>query len=393
MKITVAMDSFKGSMTSLEAGNAVKNGILKYWDLGKSKPDIIAIPVADGGEGTLEALTYGRQVTRHTLTVTGPLGEPVSASYVIADGDTAIIEMAEAAGLTLVPKEKRNPLHTTTYGVGELIMDALNRGCSHFIVGIGGSATNDCGMGMLQALGFDILDNASKNVSYGANGLKDARFVSAKNLPKKLLDCDFMVACDVDNPLVGEKGCSRIFAPQKGATPDMVEQMDGWMNSFADVVEAFYDESTSSSGKLMDEENTLERYDRFTPGAGAAGGLGYAFLMFLGAKLLPGAQIVIRQTGLEEHIKASDVVIVGEGRLDAQSTMGKIPFAIASLAKKYGKKVIAIAGLVEDESVVKTSGVFDEVYTIDRGDMSLDDAMKTENAISNLSKTVESILG
>lgn len=149
MKITVAMDSFKGSMTSLEAGNAVKNGILRAFDLGKSKPDIIAIPVADGGEGTLEALTYSRQVTRHTLTVTGPLGEPVSASYVIADGDTAIIEMAEAAGLTLVPKEKRNPLHTTTYGVGELIMDALSRGCNRFIVGIGGSATNDCGMGML----------------------------------------------------------------------------------------------------------------------------------------------------------------------------------------------------------------------------------------------------
>lgn len=379
MKITVAMDSFKGSMTSLEAGNAVKNGILRAFDLGKSKPDIIAIPVADGGEGTLEALTYGRQVTRHTLTVTGPLGEPVSASYVIADGDTAIIEMAEAAGLTLVPKEKRNPLHTTTYGVGELIMDALDRGCSRFIVGIGGSATNDCGMGMLQALGFDILDNASENVPYGANGLKDARRILTKNVPEKLFSCEFMVACDVDNPLVGEKGCSRIFAPQKGATPDMVEQMDGWMNSFADVVEDF--------------SNLHEQNDRFTPGAGAAGGLGYAFLMFLGAKLLPGAQIVIRQTGLEEHIKASDVVIVGEGRLDAQSTMGKIPFAIASLAKKYGKKVIAIAGLAEDESVVKTSGVFDEVYTIDRGDMSLDDAMKTENAINNLSKTVESILG
>lgn len=371
MKVTIAIDSFKGSMTSLQAGTAVKNGILGY-----IQPDLTIIPVADGGEGTLEALTHGKSVVRHTLTVTGPLGEPVQASYIMVGEDTAIIEMAEAAGLTLVPEHLRNPLNTTTYGVGELINHAIKQGCTHFIVGIGGSATNDGGIGMLQALGYNILNDGLKNVSFGAKGMSEVEKVDAHSLPHLLAKCDFTIACDVDNPLVGERGCSRIFAPQKGATPEMVEDMDRWMNHYADVV----------------EETITTSPNRFTPGTGAAGGLGYAFLMFLGAKLMSGADIVIRETNLEEHIKSSDLVIVGEGKMDAQSIMGKIPFTIAKLAKKYNKKVIAYAGAVEDREVLEATNVFDDIFAIDRGAMSLHEAMQTSNAMNNLERTVKNTI-
>ncbi len=413
MKVTIAMDSFKGSMTSLEAGTAVKNGILNSQDgtIDFLQPTII--PVADGGEGTLEALTFGKSVTRHTLTVTGPLGEPVQASYIMVGEDSAIIEMAEAAGLTLVPEHLRNPLYTTTYGVGELISHAIKQGCIHFIVGIGGSATNDGGIGMLQALGYNILNNDLKNVPFGAMGLSevakispdipcdDTNPTSPHDLPHLLAKCDFTIACDVDNPLVGERGCSRIFAPQKGATPDMIEDMDRWMNHYADIVEKMCRErddsivsttTTNGNSNSFIPRTTITAPNRLTPGTGAAGGLGYAFLMFLGAKLMSGADIVIRETNLEEHIKSSDLVIVGEGKMDAQSLMGKIPFTIAKLAKKYNKKVIAYAGVVEDREVLEATNVFDGIFTIDRGTMTLDEAMQTSNAMSNLERTVENTL-
>lgn len=371
MQITIAMDSFKGSMTSLEAGNAIKNGISSI--LNGQTPTINIIPVADGGEGTIDALTYGKEFKRRTIKVTGPIGGAIDASYIITSEETAIIEMAEAAGLTLVPQGMRNPMHTTTFGVGELIKDALEQNCKHFIIGIGGSATNDCGIGMLQALGFKITDNEGTNVEFGATGLKVAASISDSHLSEKLHSCDFTIACDVDNPLTGESGCSRIFAPQKGATPNMVEQMDEWMNRFADKVETFCNDSP---------------FDRNTPGAGAAGGIGFAFLMMLRGKLMSGAQIVIRETKLEEHIKASDIVVVGEGKLDAQSTMGKIPVTIAELARKYNKKVIAYAGLIEDREAIEKANVFDGAFEIDRQGMSLDEAMIKENSTKNLSNTV-----
>lgn len=400
MKITIAMDSFKGSMTSLEAGTAVKNGILNSQDGTIDFPQPTIIPVADGGEGTLEALTFGKSVTRHTLTVTGPLGEPVQASYIMVGEDSAIIEMAEAAGLTLVPEHLRNPLYTTTYGVGELINHAIKQGCIHFIVGIGGSATNDGGIGMLQALGYNILNNDLKNVPFGAVGLSEVAKISPDipcddinptsphDLPHLLAKCDFTIACDVDNPLVGERGCSRIFAPQKGATPDMVEDMDTWMNHYADVVEEMCREGDDS---IAPTANTTAP-NRFTPGAGAAGGLGYAFLMFLGAKLMSGADIVISKTNLEEHVKSSDLVIVGEGKMDAQSLMGKIPFTIAKLAKKYNKRVIAYAGVVEDREALEAANVFDSIFAIDKGTMPIGEAMKTSNAINNLERTVKNTI-
>lgn len=398
-------------MTSLQAGNAVKNGILKACS--SQVPDIKVIPVADGGEGTVEALTYGRQVEKHTVSVTGPLGEPVNAEYIVVAIDpqeqqanesqqeaafnakTAIIEMAQAAGLPLVPEDRRNPLYTTTYGVGELINHAIAEGCRRFIVGIGGSATNDCGIGMLQALGYEFAgadnlgeisdDNALKNVKNGAIALQNIAQILDHNTNPLLKECEFIIACDVDNPLVGDKGCSKIFASQKGATPDMVEDMDRWMNDFAEVVENYVNQ-TAQENHLQNQVLT-KNINRYTPGTGAAGGLGFAFLMFLGGKLMSGAQIVMEHNHIKQEIIASDFVITGEGKLDSQSSMGKLPTQIARLAKEHGKRTIAIAGQVAAD-FIDSDELYYKAIQIDRGDMDIEEAIKTENAIRNLEQTV-----
>lgn len=370
----IALDSFKGSMTSLEAGSAVKRGL----EAGNPDARVKVISVADGGEGTVEALSYGRNVETRVVDVIGPLGESVEATYTVIDGTTAIMEMSQAAGITLVPAEKRNPLFTTTFGVGEMIVHAVENGCDHIIMGIGGSATNDCGIGMLQALGFDVLNNASKNVCVGANALFEAAHISDARVDDRIKKCKYTIACDVDNPLIGELGCSRIFAPQKGATASMVEDMDRWMVQFVEVVEQEYEH--------LPGQNTSNLH--FTPGAGAAGGLGYAFLRFLGGELKSGADIVIDQLGLIDMIRETKVIVVGEGRIDEQTTMGKIPGTIARLAKSLGKKVIAVAGLVQDREILENTGLFDEIVEIDRGDMTLEEAMVKENAMENLERTV-----
>lgn len=417
-KILVAVDSFKGSMTSLEAGNAIKKGIKSILP----DTEVRVRPVADGGEGTTDALIYGRDgVSRERCYVTGPLGDRITAEYTIynaADGRTAVMEMAVAAGLPLVPGNRRDPMHTTTYGVGEMINDAVSKGCERFIIGIGGSATNDGGIGMLQALGFYCLDADGHEVPYGAEGLGvlerivipgkmlvrknsselavadpvdtpivgtaaisgagavDESCVDDDDFASRLSRCTFSIACDVTNPLVGELGCSRVFAPQKGADAEMVEIMDGYMKNYADVVER------SAEGKS----------DRNTPGAGAAGGLGYAFLMFLGGKLMPGIDIVLSEIGLEADVEWADTVITGEGRIDAQTMMGKTPLGVAKLAKKHGKYVIAIGGCLGDgaENCVK-EGLFNECYAVNNV-LGIDDsdseqvrtAMKPENAAANL---------
>lgn len=418
-KILVAVDSFKGSMTSLGAGNAIEKGIKSILP----DAEIRVRPVADGGEGTTEAIIYGKNnVSRGSCVVTGPLGKKITAEYTIydaADGRTAVMEMAAAAGLPLVPEDQRDPMHTTTYGVGEMIRDAILKGCERFIVGIGGSATNDGGIGMLQALGFSCLDADGHEVPYGAEGLGvlERIVIPGKMLVRKnsselavadpvdtpivgtaaisgagavdescvdddddfasrLLHCTFSIACDVTNPLVGELGCSRVFAPQKGADAETVELMDGYMKHYADVVER------SAEGKS----------DRNTPGAGAAGGLGYAFRMFLGGKLMPGIDIVLSETGLEADVEWADTVITGEGRIDAQTMMGKTPSGVARLAKKHGKYVIAIGGCLGDgaENCVK-EGFFNECYAVNNV-LGIDDsdseqvrtAMKPENAAANL---------
>lgn len=375
--IIVAVDSFKGSMTSLEAGNAIKNGINDI------HPDwnITVYPVADGGEGTLEALTYHQSVTKRTCTVTGPLGYPVEASYLWygrGSERTAVIEMAQAAGLPLVPAGKRNPLYTTTYGVGELIRDAIDQGCRKFIIGIGGSATNDAGIGMLQALGYYFYDKDGRDISFGAKELAKITDIGLEDVLHDLSKCHFRIECDVKNPLVGEQGCSKVYGPQKGATVKDIEEMDRSMDRFADLVEQI-------AG--CDRKGISPNGDRNTPGAGTAGGLGYAFLMFLDGVLQPGIDIVLDEIRLEEAIAQADLVITGEGRLDAQTLMGKTPAGVAGLAKKYGKPVIAAAGCFgEDVIQCRQSGLFYDCVAVNDilSEQERTHAMEKENAINHL---------
>lgn len=373
-KIVVAMDSFKGSLTSLEAGNAVRDGILEqYPDV-----DVQIFPVADGGEGTVEALTFGKEhVQTRTISVTGPVGTEVQAWYTIygqAGERTAVLEMAQAAGLPLVPEERRNPMHTTTYGVGEMIRDAITCGCQKFILGIGGSATNDAGIGMLQALGFHFMDEAGREVGYGAEGLAQVRSITTEKVMPELASCTFQIACDVTNPLVGAQGCSAVFAPQKGADAKMVQAMDVAMNRYADIVENTYRKNPALMENQLTgydeadrnvEKNDRQSYDknRMTPGAGAAGGLGYACLMFLHAALKPGIDIVLDEIQIAQAIQTADAVITGEGRFDAQTLMGKTPIGVARIAKSYEVPVYAFAGCFgADVQVCIDSGVFAGCY-------------------------------
>lgn len=332
MKVVVAMDSFKGSLASLEAGEAVKTGILNAMP----DADVCVCPVADGGEGTVEALVNGMGGKLEHIKVTGPLGEKVTCIYgILKDGRTAVIEMSAAAGITLVPEDKRNPMHTTTYGVGEVIKDAVSKGCRHFIIGIGGSATNDGGVGMLQALGYGMLDKDGRQIPYGAKGLKEIVVITDENVIPELKECTFHVACDVTNTLCGKNGCSAVFGPQKGADAEMIVQMDEWLLQYAKL--------------------TCQKYEKanaFKPGTGAAGGMGFAFLAYTNAVLESGIKIVLEETGLEEQIKEADIVVIGEGRLDGQTIFGKTPVGIAQIAKKYSKPVIAFSSSVTDDAKV-----------------------------------------
>ena len=369
MKAVIAIDSLKGSLSSLQAGDAIRTGILRVC------PDAVVQvrPLADGGEGTVEALTIGMGGELQTVTVTGPLGEPVEAQYgILADGVTAIVEMSAAAGITLVEDSRRNPLYTTTYGVGEMLRDAIGKGCRHFIVGIGGIATNDGGIGMLQALGYELLSASGEPVAFGARGLEELTAIRTDKVLPALKDCSFRIACDVTNPLCGEQGASAIYGPQKGATPSMILQMDKWLKNYA---------------KLARELNPAA--DREYPGTGAAGGLGFAFLSFTNAVLESGIKIVLEETRLEDFVKDADVVITGEGRLDGQTVMGKAPIGVAKIAKKYGKPVLAFAGCVTPDAVACNEHGIDAFFPILRGVVTLQEAMDAANARRNMADTVE----
>ena len=368
MKVVTLIDSFKGSITSMEAGEAAARGVRAVYP--DAKVDVL--PLADGGEGTVQALVTGCRGDLIRTEVTGPLGAHVLAEYGIIFGDTAVIEMSAAAGITLVPPEQRDPMKTTTYGVGELIKDAISRGVRRFIIGIGGSATNDGGAGMLQALGFDLLDETGAPVEKGARGLEKLHTVCAKNANSLLSACEFRIACDVENPLCGALGCSAIYGPQKGATKDDIPQMDAWLAHYAQLA-----------------KTVNPAADPNLPGAGAAGGMGFAFSAFLGGKLQSGISLVLDAIRAEEYVRSADVVLTGEGRLDGQSAMGKAPVGVAKLAKKHGKPVIVFAGCVTEEaSACNTQGI-DAFFPILRGVVTLDEAMNTENAKHNLEKTAE----
>ena len=342
--------------------------------------EIVICPVADGGEGTAVALTLGMNGKLEKVKVTGPLGKEVEAEYGILEPSethkvkTAIIEMSAAAGITLVDEKERNPLKTTTYGVGEMIKDAIAKGCRHFIVGIGGSATNDGGIGMLQALGFGILDKSGKQVSFGAQGLSEIETISDEFVLPELRDCTFRIACDVTNTLCGEQGASAIYGPQKGATPTMIMQMDKWLAYYAALSREKYPHANMNQA-----------------GTGAAGGLGFAFLTYTNAVLESGVKIVLEETELEKYVKDVDIVITGEGRLDGQTVMGKAPVGVAAIAKKYGKKVIAFSGCVTEDAIACNEHGVDAFFPILRGVVSLSEAMDTKNAAKNMAATVEQV--
>ena len=371
MKVVVAIDSLKGSLSSLEAGSAISEGIHRACN----DAEVIVRPLADGGEGTVEALALGMNGRIEKIKVTGPLGEPVDAVYgIIDESHTAIIEMSAAAGITLVEEADRNPLNTTTFGVGELIHDAINKGCRNFIIGIGGSATNDGGIGMLQALGYEFLDINGQQVPYGAKGLQLIEKISDTHVLSELKDCHFKVACDVTNTLCGEQGCSAVFGPQKGATPTMIMQMDKWMAYYAKLTQEKYPKANMKQA-----------------GTGAAGGLGFAFLSYTNAVLESGIKIILEETRLEEYVKDADIVVTGEGRLDGQTVMGKAPIGVAEIAKKHAKTVLAFSGCVTEDAVLCNQHGIDAFFPILRTVTTLNEAMDPENARKNMITTVEQV--
>lgn len=371
MRVIHAIDSFKGSLSSRQAGEAAKEGVLRVYP----DADVRVYPIADGGEGTASVLTEAVGGMTRTVTVTGPLGAPVQASYgVSADGTTAYMDMASAAGITLVEAAKRDPLHATTYGVGEMIADALRYGCRRVVMGIGGSATNDGGAGMLQALGFGLLDKDGDPIPHGAAGLARLTAVTVDTVHPLLGECVFLVACDVTNPLCGENGCSAVYGPQKGATPAMAVQMDAWLAQYAAVVKSVFPAA-----------------DETAAGAGAAGGIGFALHTFLHATMQSGIALVAAETGLTDAIATADLVITGEGRLDAQTAMGKAPVGIARLAKAYGKPVIAFAGGVTRGARACRDEGIDACFPIVRGVCSLEDALAAETAYNNMADAAEEV--
>ena len=370
MKALIAIDSFKGSLDTFKSGAAAREGILR------AIPDaeVVISPLADGGEGTVSAVVSaaGGEITR--ALAHDPLGRVIAAEYGILPDNTAVIEMSSASGITLVAQKDRNPLFTSSYGTGELIRSAISRGCRKFIIGIGGSATNDGGAGMLEALGFELLCENGKIIPRGAVGLSRLAEIKCDKALPELAECEFMIACDVTNPLCGERGASAVYGPQKGATPEMVGVLDSLLSRFADICAEKFGTDC-----------------RNHPGAGAAGGLGFAFLSFLQGKLRSGIELVIDATSLEEKVKSADIVITGEGRLDAQSCMGKAPVGVAKIAKKYGKTVIAFSGCVTDDARLTNEHGIDAFFPIVRRPCTLVDAMNEDEAYKNLADTVEQV--
>jgi len=344
MKIVIAPDSYKESLSATEVAQAIEKGFREIF------PDAhyVSVPVADGGEGTVEAMIAATQGAEHTASVTGPLGERVDARWGMSgDGNTAFIEMAAASGLALVPPELRNPLITTSRGTGELILRALEHGARNIIIGIGGSATNDGGAGMVQALGAKLCDANGTEIGHGGGSLMSLNTIDISGLDPRLASCTIRVACDVTNPLTGEQGASRIFGPQKGATDAQIVELDNNLSHYADVI-----------------KKSLRVDVKAVPGAGAAGGMGAALMAFLGAELRSGIEIVTQALNLEEHIHDCTLVVTGEGRIDSQSIYGKVPVGVAKVAKKYHKPVIGIAGsLTHDVGVVHQYGI-DAVFSV-----------------------------
>jgi glycerate kinase len=356
MRIVVAPDSFKGSLTALEVAHAIKAGVKRF----VPEAEVDEVPMADGGEGTVQALvdaTGGQMITQE---VCDPLGNRIQANFgILGDGNTSVIEMAAASGLPLVPEGKRNPMLTTTFGTGELIRAALDRGCRKLIVGIGGSATVDGGAGMAQALGARLLGKDGNEVPRGGGGLEHLDLIDVSQLDARIAEAATVVACDVDNPLVGPRGGPEVYGPQKGATPEMVKKLDRYLDRYADIIKRDLDIDVKEE-----------------PGAGAAGGLGAGLMAFLNAELRSGIDIVIEASELEGHLRDADLVITGEGKIDGQTIYGKTPIGVAKAAKKYGIPVIGIGGGISDDASVVYDNGIDALMSIISYPMSLESAMK-----------------
>ena len=370
-KIVVASDSFKGSLTSLQVADSVEKGIHYVYP----SCDVVKVNVADGGEGTMDALMHTLGGKKVVTDVHDPLGHPMKAPYVILeDGVTAVVEMSVASGLPLLQAHQRNPLLTSTYGTGEQIRDALFRGCRKFLVGIGGSATNDAGMGMLSALGVRFLDSEGRVLDGCGASLESVRSVDMSQVDKSVLESQFIVACDVDSPFCGPKGAAYVFAPQKGADADMVKRLDAGMASFASVIK-------ESMGKDIIN----------LPGAGAAGGLGGGFLAFLDARLERGIEMVLDAIDFDDMIHGADLVFTGEGRVDSQTLTGKTPYGVMKRAVKQGIPVVAIGGSVmldEDDDVSSFAGI----WPVTPPGMPLSEAMDPVVASENIRRTVITIM-
>ena len=371
MKVVAAIDSFKGSMTSLEVAAAFEKGVKKVY----KDAEFIKIPLADGGEGTVKALIDNLDGKMVNIKVKDPLMRDIDSFYgICGDGKTAVIEMAAASGLPLLSPDERNPLKATTFGTGELIKDALEKGCREFIIGIGGSATNDAGTGMLSALGYIFLDENGNELEPNGENLINIKSFKDDKVMKEVSEAKFLIACDVDNPFYGTNGAAHVYGKQKGATGDIIKILDDGMRNFSNVIEKI---------KKTDISNIS--------GSGAAGGLGGAFTAFFNSELKPGIDIITEKIELENKLNGSDYVITGEGRIDFQSAMGKTPSGVAKLAKKYGIPVIAIGGSVDDE----IGNIYDcgitAAFSIIDSPMTLGEAMDTKNAQRLVEKTAEQI--
>ena len=369
MKIVIAPDSYKESLSALDVATAIEQGFREIFPAA----DCIKLPMADGGEGTVEAMVAATRGRIVQVAVTGPLGTQVEGFYGLSgDEQSAFIEMAAASGLELVAPEQRNPLVTTSWGTGELIRHALDAGVKHIIIGIGGSATNDGGAGMVQALGAKLLDSEDNAIGQGGGALERLTRIDISELDRRLHDCRIEVACDVTNPLTGTEGASAIFGPQKGATPEMITRLDAALGHYAQLIKRDLD---------------LDVLD--LAGGGAAGGMGAALYAFCGAELRQGIEIVTDALDLDRYVADADLVITGEGRIDSQTVHGKVPVGVAKVAKRYHKPVIGIAGsLTADVGVVHQHGI-DAVFSVIYGICTLDDALK--NAAENVRMTARNV--
>jgi len=373
MKIVIAPDSFKGSLSALEVATAIQKGI----NSADNSIETVMVPMADGGEGTVQSLIDATGGKIIELTVHDPLFREIKAFYgILGDNTTAIIEIAAASGLQLLSVAEQNPLKTTSFGTGELIKDALNKGCTKIIVGLGGSATNDGGCGMAQALGVSLIDTNGKELAFGGEGLGKLQNIDISTIDKRLKHCEIIAACDVDNPLCGQQGASKVYGPQKGATPIMVETLDNNLKRFANIVKV-------QLGKDIESIN----------GAGAAGGMGAGVLVFLNAKLERGIDIVIKITNLANALKNANLLITGEGMIDYQTAFGKTPFGVAQLARQFNIPVVAIAGSLGRDYQTLYSKGFDAIYSIVNKPMLLEEAMQRgaeliEETTVNIIKTM-----